>query len=240
VRESLARFVTAIAGFIQPELVALATQTGVKYRTPKDFEDRAYDLAFVGAMDPAFRHDSFAFTIFHTEPDGQVVQDLLKTWTPDKRLKQSLDPSVIMAEIGQLVKEWKLAFVVSDQYQLESLQQLALLHGFSIIGHDFTGKSKAKMYGSLLQLLRTKKLTLLDQPVVYQQLSQLQRKLNAMGGVSIAAPPGKHDDVASVVALGVSSALQLKPTVKVVPKEPTLFDIGVETIRRRQQEMAYD
>lgn len=233
VRESLARFVTAISGFLAPELVTKATQSGIKARTRAMNEKGTIQPTYIGVMDPAFRHDSFAFSIFHMEPDGTIVQDLLKTWTPDKKLKITLDPSLIIAEIAQSVVEWQLTYVVSDQYQLEALQQLAQQHRFTIIGNDFTGKSKAKMYGSVVQLLRTGKLKLLDLPIIYQQLTQLQKKLNAMGGVSIAAPNGKHDDVASVVALGCTVALQAFPVAKPITKQKTLFDEGVDCIRRR-------
>jgi hypothetical protein len=234
VRESLARFVTAISGFIPPELVQKAIQPQIKVRTKSMNETGTSQPTYVGCMDPAFRHDSFAFSIFHMNQDGEIVQDLLKTWTPDKKLKISLDPSIIIAEIAQLVVDWNLTYVVSDQYQLEALQQLAQQHKFSIIGHDFTGKSKAKMYGSLIQLLRTYKIKLLDIPIIYQQLTQLQKKLNAMGGISVAAPPGKHDDVASVIALGCTVALQAYPMPKLVKKSKTLFDEGLECIRRKQ------
>jgi len=233
IRESLARFVSAISGFIPPELVVEAIQKNVKERKKADNEVGAVQPMYIGAMDPAFRHDSFAFTIFHMDATGAIIQDVLRLWTPDKKLKITLDPLVIIAEISQLVKDWALTFVFSDQYQLEALQQLAQQHGFSIIGNDFTGKSKAKMYGSLLQLLRTKKLFLLDLPVVYQQLTQLQKKLNAMGGVAIAAPAGKHDDVASVIALGCSAALQAYPSPKPIEKKKTLFDEGLACIARK-------
>lgn len=235
IRESLARFVTSISGFLNPELVKDAIQTHKKFRTRADNEQQNIQPLYIGAMDPAFRHDSFAFTIFHMETDGTVVQDILKTWTPDKKLKVTLDPTVIVAEIAHLAKEWQLSFVYSDQYQLESLQQLAQAYGFTIIGNDFTGKSKAKMYGSMVQLLRTHKIKLLDIPVIYQQLTQLQKKLNAMGGIQIAAPPGKHDDVASVIALGCSAALMAYPSVKPIVKEPSLFEIGKATIMKRAE-----
>ena len=205
----------------------------MKERKKADNEVGAVQPMYIGAMDPAFRHDSFAFTIFHMDATGAIIQDVLRLWTPDKKLKITLDPLVIIAEISQLVKDWALTFVFSDQYQLEALQQLAQQHGFSIIGNDFTGKSKAKMYGSLLQLLRTKKLFLLDLPVVYQQLTQLQKKLNAMGGVAIAAPAGKHDDVASVIALGCSAALQAYPSPKPIEKKKTIFDEGLACIARK-------
>lgn len=234
-RESLARFSIGSSGFLSADLVTAAIMKGCKERTRAMNEGGAIQPFYIGTMDPAFRHDSFAFSIWHMEADGTVVQDLLKTWTPDKKSKISLDPTLIIAEIGYLVKQWKLSLVYSDQYQLESLQQLALNYGFSIIGSDFTGKSKAKMYGSLLQLMRRGKLKLLDIPVIYQQLTQLQKKLNAMGNVHIAAPPGKHDDVASVVALGVSVALQSQPSVKPPERKKTLFLEGIECIRRKNQ-----
>lgn len=233
VRESLARFVTAISGFLPPELVTAATQVHVRERTRAMNEGGAVLPMYIGAMDPAFRHDTFAFTIFHMDSTGAIIQDVLRTWTPDKKLRITLDPAIIIAEIAQLVKEWQLAFVFSDQYQLEALQQLAQQHGFTIIGNDFTGKSKAKMYGSLIQLLRTKKLKLLDIPVIYQQLTQLQKKLNAMGGVSISAPPGRHDDVASVIALGCSAALQAYPAPKPIERKKTLFQEGLDCIQRK-------
>lgn len=236
VRESLARFVTAISGFLPPELVTNATQVHIKERSKSMNEKGATIPMYIGAMDPAFRHDSFAFSIFHMETDGTVVQDVLRTWTPDKKLKVTLDPQIIIAEIAELVRQWSLTFVFSDQYQLEALQQLAQQHGFTIIGNDFTGKSKAKMYGSLIQLLRTGKLKLLDIPVIYQQLTQLQKKLNAMGGVSIAAPNGRHDDVASVIALGCTAALQAYPVPKLVEKKKTLFQEGLACIARKRAE----
>ncbi len=235
VRESLARFVTAISGFIPPDLVTAAIQTGITTRKPIG-ANSPITPQYVGVMDPAFRHDSFAFAIFHMESDGTIVQDTLKTWTPDRKLKVSLDPSVIIAEIAKDVVDWNLTHVVSDQYQLEALQQLAQQHHFTIVGHDFTGKSKAKMYGSLIQLLRTHKLKLLDVPVIYQQLTQLQKKLNAMGGVAIAAPPGKHDDVASVIALGTTVALMAHPSVTPIKKVTNLFDEGMACLKRRAAE----
>lgn len=234
VRESLARFVTAISGFIPPELVKGAIQTGIKERTREMNESGASLPMYVGVMDPAFRHDSFAFSIFHMEPTGAIVQDLLRTWTPDKKLGITLDPTIIVAEIGGFVKKWNLLAVYSDQYQLEALQQLAQNYGFTVIGNDFTGKSKAKMYGSVLQLLRTGKLKLLDLPVIYQQMTQLQKKLNPMGGVAIAAPPGKHDDVASVIALGTTVALVAYPSAKPIEKPKTILDEGLDCLRRRQ------
>lgn len=236
VRESLARFVTAISGFIPSELVLKATDKGRAERSRAENENGTLLPNYVAAMDPAFRHDSFAFTIMHMDDKGNVVQDLLRTWVPNLKLGIKNDPAAIMAEIGQLVHQWNIGVVFSDQYQLESLQQLAQQHQFSIIGKDFTGSSKAKMYGSLLHLLRTDKLKLLDVPEQTSQLCMLQKKLNPMGHVRIAAPQGRHDDIASVVALGTSVAIQMSPNVKPQVREKSLFELGVECIKRKSLE----
>lgn len=233
VRESLARFVTAISGFFPSDLVMEASHGNGAERTRAQNEDGTLLPNYVAAMDPAFRHDSFAFSIFHMDDNGTVVQDLLRTWTPNLKLGIKNDPAAIMAEIGQLVHQWNIGVVYSDQYQLESLQQLAQQHQFAIVGKDFTGTSKAKMYGSLLHLLRTKKIKLLDHNEQISQLCQLQKKLNPMGHVRISAPQGRHDDIASVVALGTSIALMLTPNIKPIVKAKSLFELGVEHIRRK-------
>lgn len=236
VRESLAQFVSSLSGFLPADLVHGACEGHGAERTRAQNEADGWKPTYVAAMDPAFRHDTFAFTICHMDAEGRVVQDVLRTWTPDSKLKQRLDPASIMSQIGALTQAWGVSMVYSDQYQLEALQQLALQYHFTIIGRDFTGQSKAKMYGSLLHLLRTHKLHLLDVPVILTQLTQLQKKLNPMGHVQIAAPPGKHDDVASVIALATSVAVMQAPARIVERKAPSLFDEGLACIKRRRLE----
>lgn len=234
VRESLARFVTAINSYIPAELVHKATSGQPKERKRTDIEGGALVPNYVAAMDPAFRNDDFAFSIFHTESDGTVVQDVLRVWSPSQRDGVQLDPAIILAEIGEICHQWNIGLVYSDQYQLEALNAMAQQFQFSVVGRDFTGASKAKMYGSLLHLLRTDKIKLLDHPVVVSQLTLLQKKMSAMNRVQIAAPQGKHDDVASVIALGASVALMHRPDLKIIKKEPNLFQIGLDCIRRRR------
>lgn len=236
VRESLARFVTAVSGYIPADLVHKATHGQEKERTRAMNEAGQLLPNYVAAMDPAFRHDEFAFTIMHVDQDGTVVQDLLRVWTPDQKNNIQLDPTSILAEIGTLVHEWNISVVYSDQYQLEALQQMAQQYQFSIVGRDFTGASKAKMYGSLLHLLRTEKIKLLNDSRIVSQLTMLQKKSNPMGHIRIAAPQGRHDDIASVIALGTSVALQHRPDIKIVKKEPTLFDLGVACIMRKRSQ----
>lgn len=233
-REYLAKFVSAVDGFLDPQTIKDCIQTGIKERKPEDFKDK-YRMQFVSVIDPAFRHDDFVYSIFHRDPDGTVVQDFLKVWSPDKRKGIILDPIEIVNFIANENKRWGIKITYSDQYQLESLQQHARKAGFEIIGNDFTGKSKPKMFGSLENLFRTKKIKILDRPVIQTQLGRLVKKRTALGGVQIVTPAGAKDDVAAVLALGAEVSIQLYPTLIIEKKDPTLYDLCIEDMKRKKR-----
>src|SRR5690606_139392 len=76
-RESLALFIKAISGWLTPAKIAAAIDTGTTFR-PR--EPRAH---YIAAMDPAFRNDSFAFTVVHHDPKKGIVQDWVEYWEPE-------------------------------------------------------------------------------------------------------------------------------------------------------------
>jgi hypothetical protein len=240
-RESLCKFLDSVSGFLSGQLVDIAAIKGGGHaeRSPVDAKDRIQPN-YVASMDPAFRQDDFGFQICHKEASGIVV-DVIRRWTPIRG--QKLNPKEILTEITDLCKPYGIQLIYSDQYQLESLQQIALDMGMSIEGVDFTAKSKSKIYGNLQQLFNQQKVTLLDPDlnpdarVQQQQLVQLERRLTTNGGVLIGAPEGKHDDMCSILALGAFKAMWMDPDIKPdeVPREPTLFERGMATIRKRQQ-----
>lgn len=241
IRESLAQFVSSESNFIQGSLIDALTDKGVKRRWKAEIEKHSrIDPSYVAVMDPAFRNDDFAFSIGHLDGKGVVIQDFLHVWSPDKKGNEKLDPNIIMAQIGQFLKEWQIPVVHSDQYQLDTLQHIARQHGFSIVETSFNARSKAKIYGSLEKALHAKRIRLLDVPEIRQQLSQLNKKNTALGNVQIAAPPGKKDDVATVVALLAYMALQYVPTILSEKKEPSLFERLSSQIARKHKEGMWD
>jgi hypothetical protein len=168
------------------------------------------------------------------------VVDVLRRWTPYKG--QKLNPKLVLAEIAELMRTYRIYVVYSDQYQLESLQQIMLDMGLSIEGIDFTQKSKVKVYGNLLQLVNQQKLTLLDADlslpakVAVQELVQLERRTTHGGGLQISAPDGKHDDMCSVIALAAFKSVWMPPVFvggSAPKKEPTVFELCQKTIKGR-------
>jgi len=201
-RESLARFTDSQTSFLPHAAVERAIDT--KVAGPRQFDP---NIDYVACADPAFRHDSFTFTIAHNETARGVVQDYVKEWIPE--VGERLNPAVILDEIAATLKEWKLDLLYSDQYQFEALQQLAIDRDISMVGIDLTTKSKSRIMGSLSTQVNQNRLCLLDNPTQTAQLKALQKTLGPAGYVSIAAPQGKKDDLATVLALAVSQAIQL-------------------------------
>lgn len=232
-RESLAQFVASESNFVPGEAVDQVIDKGVKVRRPADIEKDGLNPSYVAVMDPAFRHDDFAFGIFHRNGRGEIVQDFVHTWTPDSKRKVKLDSLVILSQIKQWLNEYRIPVVYSDQYQLESLQQISQHLGFSIVGVDFTGRSKAVLYGSLENLIRNKRIRLLDVPEQRQQLVLLHKKLTPLGNIQIGAPPGKKDDIASILALGAFKALQHWPSVMEQKKNETMFEQLTRQIKKK-------
>lgn len=242
-RESLAKFTKSSSGFLPEDFVKAAIDTGVysRQKFPRHNHPEDPSPIYIASMDPAFRHDAFTFTIVHHDPTVGIVQDRLLRLLPGED-KKPINPAEALDQIQLLLQEFGLSFVYSDQYQLESLQQLALLRQFSIIGEDFTGKSKPKIYGSLEMLIKQKRIKLLDHPEIFDELVRLEKKRTPNGTMQIAAPNGKYDDVASVLAMAAYKSIwMLTPQVAKSKDEPKLeadhVKLGLEQIQRTRAEL---
>ena len=236
-RESMAEFVDSISGFLPSALIgdAIDEKVVAREKLPRDDHPEDPHPYYVAAMDPAFRQDSFAFTILHHDPKQGMMQDRFVLWTPS--LGMPLNPVVVLDQINTLLKEFGISHVYSDQYQLESIQQLASDRGFTVVGCDFTGKSKAKIFGSLEMLVKQRRIRLLDDPTLYQQLVQLEKRKTPNGTIQISAPAGKHDDGACVLALAVFQATwMLTPQTKQTPTAPSHIQEGLAMIQKHRQE----
>lgn len=218
------------SGMFTESLLRQATENAPKLRPYQE------GYFYIASLDPAFRADNFTFCIGHYEEDKGFVQDLLKAWVPQKG---GLNPSIILDEIKMDLAAYQVQAVYSDQYQLESLQQLAIARGFSIIGMDFTANSKSKFFGSFLQLLRHNKVKLLRNYEQFQEFLWVQRVEGNGGYIRITHPVGKHDDRVTVTVLCCSQAIQFggsmaKDTEQY--KVPTLLEQVMTSHQTRYQQ----
>ncbi len=225
-RECLARFLDSLSGFLDSKQLSKSVAPGVIERPPNSA------FTYVAAMDPAFRRDAFAFCIGHVDNQGVFVVDLLRRWIKPPDGISGWSPTTILQEIATLTKPYRVFQVATDQYHFDSLQQLALDMGLSIKQVTFSAGSKAEIFGNLRTLLNTNRLSLLDEPETLGELASLERKLNQGGTVSISAPPDRHDDMATVVALSAHEAAWMIPKGLKLP-EKDLSDTERRDIREK-------
>lgn len=253
-RESLCKFLDSISGFFNYQLLQAAAEQQIAdkvgerapVRAQTDRQTTAILPNYVAAIDPAFRSDSFGFCIGHKDPAKGIVVDVVRRFTPLRGEK--LDPVVILATIAPICQAYGIQIVYTDQYQFESLQQLAMSVDLYLEAVDFTAKSKAKIFGNLQQLVNQRKLQLLDPytnddaRVMLEELQTIERRLTGMGSVQIAAPANKHDDMACVLALMAFKSMWMEPDVKLPVgelenefREKSPFELCMATITNKQR-----
>lgn len=202
-RECMARFQDSLSGFLSAPLIEAARCQGVMQREP----DKKF--FYIAAIDPAFKRDAFAFTIVHCDPELGIVQDYVKRWKGQEG--NPVNPAEVFNELAGTLAEYKIKTVFSDQHSFEALNYIAQQHGFGIEQVTFSSNSKADIYGNLQQLLNQNKIKLLDDQDTINELKSIERFLLPGGNIRISAPEGKHDDLATVVAIAAHEGVWMLP-----------------------------
>lgn len=149
------------------------------------------------------RHDDFVVSIGHANPHlGYSTVDLVHWWTPP------FDPVAVTRECADLLKRYRIQQVTGDQYGGEWPVSAFREHG---ITYEPSPKNKSDLYLSFIPTICGKKIKLLDNKRLIQQLQRLERRRGRSGKDSIDHPPGGRDDIANAVA-GLSYVLSLDQT----------------------------
>ncbi len=137
------------------------------------------------------RGDDATLAIAHKEDRTRVIIDLVRRWRPP------FNPHEVCGEMSVIVKRYNVNRVTGDNYAGEFVAE-----GFK--RHELRYKRcempKAALYSELLPRLCSGEIELLDDPVMVDQISNLERRTRSGGKDIIDHPPGGHDDVANVVA----------------------------------------
>ena len=232
-RENLAIFQDSISGFLSPTLINEAVDREIHERPPQS------NFHYVAAIDPAFRRDAFGFTIFHADPQRGMVQDLVRRWKAEEGIP--LNPEVQIANVAMLARQYGCSVVYTDQYHIESLSQLAMRHNISLSPCEFSATSKAKIYGSLQQLVNQRRLKLLDNKECLRELKMLEAKLTQGGTIQIQAPPGEYDDLAACCAIAAHQGLWMLPALEKpaeLEKPITTHDVLFERFMKTKEKQA--
>jgi hypothetical protein len=170
---------------------------------------------YYGFCDPSGgSSDSMSLAIAHREGDTAIL-DLIRERRPP------FSPEATVAEFAAELKRYRISTVVGDKYAGEWPRERFWICG---INYQVADHSKSEMYASLLPLINSTGVDLLDHDLLVHQLVQLDRRTARGGRDSIDHPRGGHDDVANAVAgavqlaaTGPSSYRRERPKVEVAP-----------------------
>ena len=137
------------------------------------------NVRYVGALDPASRHDEFALAILHESAEGKIVVDRLERWRGTKSAPLAFD--LVLGEVRNVLSLYHLNTAVGDQFYYDLLNQYFLKLGIYYECRQFSANTRATIFANMKQLLLSNKLELLDDPELLRQLRHLREQKTARG-----------------------------------------------------------
>jgi hypothetical protein len=183
--EWLAEFRTDVEALLTREAVEACVAWDVRERAPMQ------NTRYYGFVDPSGGSaDSMTLSIGHRE-DDVVVLDAIRERRPP------FSPEDVVGEFATLLKSYRVQRVTGDRYAGEWPRERFREHG---IVYEPAIKPKSDLYRDLLPTINSRKLDLLDDARLINQLVGLERRTARGGRDSIDHAPGAHDDIANAVA----------------------------------------
>jgi hypothetical protein len=195
-REYLAEFVDSVSGWITPEILDPSIARGRRKLPP------GRDGFYIAALDPASRHNDFAFAILHRSPDGEIIVDCVTRWTGTKTAP--LVFRTVLGEIKSILDDYGINSAVGDQFCSDVIRQDLLELGVSYEICTFGPQTRAKIFTNLKHLLVQGKIELLEDPELLRQLRNLREERTDRGQIDVRPNGGMKDDLAVAVALAAS------------------------------------
>ena len=182
-----AEFRQDVENLFSPELIDDVT-IGGRYEVAKTFS-----INYVAFVDPSGgAQDSFTLGIGHLDTNSDnIVVDYLK------EIQAPFSPEEAVKEISDIIKSYGLTHTIGDHYAGEWPRDRFRSNG---IYYELCDKSKSELYKTLIPVIHSRKIELLDNIRLQIQLASLERKVARGGRDSIDHPRKGHDDLANVVA----------------------------------------
>jgi hypothetical protein len=180
-----AQFRSDIASFVDREIVTACVDGGVRERP---FASGTRYSAFV---DPSGgSSDSMTLAIAHKEGEIHVLDVIREIPAP-------FDPESATAEFVKMLKAYGLTSVRGDRYAAQWVSQSFERHG---IRYELSQLNRSEIYLEFLPALNSKRVRLLDNARLVNQIAGLERRTSRGGKDSVDHSPGGKDDVANCCA----------------------------------------
>jgi len=184
-RDGTIEFRRDLESFVGPEVVEACTLSGRTEWPP--FEG----IRYVGFVDPSGGGpDSMALAIAHAEDDCAVLDFVCE-------VRSHFSPEAAVADFAEVLRRYGVTWVLGDNYAKEWPRERFARHG---ITYERCRLTKSELYHSVLPLLNSGRVELLDNRRLRAQLLGLERHTARSGRDNITHAPGQHDDVINAVA----------------------------------------
>jgi len=145
------------------------------------------------------RSDAFTATVAHVHQDGErVVIDAIRAARPP------FDPAAVTKEFSEFLKSYGISGVHGDNYGGEWPKAEFAKNG---VVYELSELRKSDLYLSLIPVLCARKVELLDNEKLKNELRRLERRRGRGGRDTIDHPLRGSDDVANAIAGVVHLAL---------------------------------
>jgi hypothetical protein len=148
---------------------------------------------YFGFIDPSGgRADSFTAAVAHVHHDGErIVIDAIRAARPP------FDPAVVTKEFSDFLKLYGVTGVFGDNYGGEWPKAEFAKNG---INYALSELHKSDLYLNLIPVLCSRKVELLDNEKLKNELRRLERRRGRSGRDTIDHGPRGSDDVSNAVA----------------------------------------
>lgn len=195
-RDGRVQFRRDVEAFLDPEAVQAVVDPGVRERPPNP------STSYVAFVDPSGgSQDSFTLAIAHLGDDDRAVLDVVREVRPP------FSPDDVVSDFADTLRRYGVTSVVGDRYAGEWPRERFSVHGIRYLPSD---RTKSELYRELVAPVNSRRVVLLDLPVLRAQLVGLERRVARGGRDSIDHARGGRDDVANAAggALGLLSQRQ--------------------------------
>jgi hypothetical protein len=149
-------------------------------------------LEYVAFVDPSGgAADSFTLAIAHRNSEARIVLDCVR------EVRAPFDPAIVVQDFATVLRSYRVSEVTSDYYGGEWIVSAFRKAGVHVRTSD---KPKSDIYKTLIPLLTSGSVELLDVPVLRAQFLALERRTGRSGREIIDHPPRHRDDVANAAA----------------------------------------
>lgn len=227
----MAEFADPEANLFSPDVVQRCTRTEPIAIPP----DEGMMQDYVAAMDPATRGNAWPLVIL-TKEDGIIKVVLAMEWIGSKW--EPLQPKVVLSQIADILHEYGVRVILSDQYMADALRDMALDEGLYLHQVSFQGAERSRMFLGAAARLNA---GLVELPPVEDFRTDLIscKRRPTKNGVQIILPEtgnGRHADYAAAFVMAMSRYLE--DAYEVPDEEDAMDDVELGEVLIAEAELA--